>query len=182
MTLQRVTPDDATIGVPGGDPTGYMIGPFEGSHIWFTGGLISFKAKAPDTDGVLSFFTVDVPYGWSSAVHKHANEAELFYITEGVMEVYVRDTVHEVGPGCTVWIPAGTDHSIFVNTAICRGLCVCTPGGLEGFFVDGGTAATVASMPTQDTWTPTVPELQQLGDKYGWQLVEPEPRRLTPRT
>lgn len=179
MTMHRKPPVGAGEGVPGGDPTGYMIKQFDGSHIWFTGGLLTFKAKAPDTGGVLSFFECDVPYGWQSAVHRHANEAELFYVTEGTLEVYVRDTVHEATAGSTVWIPANTAHSIFVSSPKVRALCVVTPGGLEGFFEDGGEEATVASMPTQETWMPSVPELQELGDKYGWELVEPQPRRLS---
>jgi mannose-6-phosphate isomerase-like protein (cupin superfamily) len=104
-----------------------MLGPDEGALTWFAKGLITFKAKDADTRGIVSFFQCDVPYGWQAPVHKHANESELFYITEGALEVFVKDTVHDATPGCVVWIPPSTPHSIFVRTPRARGFCYVTP-------------------------------------------------------
>jgi quercetin dioxygenase-like cupin family protein len=115
MSFDYTAPHGGTP-IPGANPDGYMLGPDDGTMTWFAGALITFRAKAADTRGVLSFFQCDVPYGWQAPVHRHANESELFHITEGEWEVYVNDTVHLVTPGCTVWIPQSTAHSIFVRS------------------------------------------------------------------
>ena len=163
--------------VPGADPDGYALGADEGSMTWFVGALLTFKAKAADTRGQLSFFQCDVPYGWQAPVHRHANESELFFITEGEWEVLSNKEVHLVKPGGTVWIPAGTQHSIFVRSPRGRGYCVITPGGFEKFFEVAGAPATVPSMPTHKTRMPDAAELTQIGKDFGWEFVEPEPRR-----
>lgn len=179
MTIEYTAPFDGTA-VPGGDPDGYVLPEGEGSMTWFAGALVTMKAKAADTRGQLAFFECDVPYGWQAPVHRHANESELFFITEGTWEIFVNDTVHDVRPGSTVWIPHGTAHSIFVSSKRGRGYCVLTPGGFERFFETMGQPATVPSMPTHDTWVPTVEELMAGGQAMGWEFVEPEPRRLAP--
>lgn len=163
---------------PGADPNGYMLGPDEGSFTYFFGGLMTFKAKAADTRGALSFVQVEVPHGWQAPVHRHADEGELFYITEGEAEILVNDTVHLATPGCTLWIPANTNHSLFVTSKVARGWTVITPGGFEKFFEDLGEPATVPTMPTHPTRMPSPEELLAVGADYGWELVEPEPRRL----
>ena len=180
MTFDYTAPYNGT-SVPGAHPDGYMLAPDEGSMTWFVGALLTFKAKAADTRGVLMFFQCDVPYGWQAPVHKHANESELFFIMEGEWEIYVNDTVHLVTPGCTVWIPQNTAHSIFVRSKRGRGYCVITPAGFEKFFEDLGEPATMPSMPSHPTRMPSVDELLAGGAEMGWVLVEPTPRRLDER-
>lgn len=178
MTFQHSHAHDDGTPTPGAHPNGYMLGPDEGLPIWFAGGLIAFRAKAADTRGMMSFFNVEAPYGWQAPVHKHAGEGEAFYGIEGEVEVFVNDTVHLMKPGCFVWIPPDTPHSLFVRTPRAKGFCVVTPAGFEKFFEDLGETATIPSMPTHETRMPSVEELTEGGAKYGWQFVEPEPRRL----
>ena len=111
-------------------------------------------------------------------MHRHANESELFFVTEGEWETFVHDAVHHVTPGCTVWIPQSSEHSIFVRSKRGRGYCVITPGGFEKFFEDLGEPATIPSMPTHPTRMPSADELLAGGAQMGWELVEPGPRRL----
>ena len=177
MSFGYVAPHNGTP-IPGASPKGYMLGPDDGTHTWFEKALITFKAKAADTEGVLSFFRCDVPQGWQAPVHRHANESELFFITEGRWEIFVNDTVHEARAGSTVWIPANTKHSIYVTSKTGQGHCVITPGGFEKFFEDTGEPATVPSMPTHPTREPSVDELLRVGQEMGWILEEPQPRRL----
>lgn len=162
---------------PGADPLGYSLAEDEGSKSWFEGALVTFKAKAADTKGMMSFIQCDVPYGWQAPVHRHANESEFFFITEGEWEVLSNETVHLVRPGGVVWIPPNTNHSIFVRSIRGRGYCVTTPGGFERFFELAGEPATVPSMPTHKTHIPTNEELAKIGQDMGWELIEPEPRR-----
>jgi hypothetical protein len=150
MTFDYTAPFNG-IPVPGAHPDGYTLGPDESSMTWFVGALLTFKAKAADTRGVLSFFQCDVPYGWQAPVHKHVN-----------------DTVHLVTPGCTVWIPQNTAHSIFVWSRRGRGYCVITPAGFEKFFEDMGEPATMPSMPTHPTRMPSVDELLARGAEDGY--------------
>jgi quercetin dioxygenase-like cupin family protein len=179
MTLPHTPSQEGGTPIPDADPNGYMLGPDDGSFTYFVGGLIAFKAKSADTRGILSFLKVDVPHGWQAPVHQHSHESELFYITEGEWEILVNETVHKATPGCTLWIPANTNHSIFVTSKIGRGFCVITPGGFEEFFEDLGEPATVPSMPTHGTRMPSVDELLAGGTAYGWKLIAPEPRRLS---
>lgn len=179
MTAYQQAEFEGATPTPGADPKGYMLDPDGGTRTWFDGALITFKAKGLDTNHIMGYFECDVPYGWQAPVHRHANESEFFHITEGVWEVFVKDTVYDVRPGCVVWIPAGTPHSIFVSSkAGGRGSCYVTPGGFEQFFEDVGEPAAQPARPTHD-WSPaTVDDLARAGAKFGWELVEPEPRRL----
>lgn len=169
-----------SVPIPGTDPTGYMLGPDGGSRTWMDGGLITFKAKSADTDGIVSYFECEVPHGWQGPVHRHANEGEFFHITEGEWEIFVRDTVHLATAGCVLWIPPATPHSIYVRSQRGKGSCYVTPAGFERFFEVVGEEATIPSMPTHQTRVATVDELAAAGEKYGWELVEPQPRRLQP--
>ncbi|MCZ4602826.1 cupin domain-containing protein [Streptomyces sp. Lzd4kr] len=164
--------------IPGSNPDGFMLTEDDTVDYWFDGALIRFRAKAPDTRGMVSFFECEAPQGWQGPVHRHANEGELFHIQDGVWEIYVNDTVHRATAGCVLWIPPATPHSIYISSKRARGTCYVTPAGFERFFEVVGEPATVPSMPTHKGKIATVDELAAAGARYGWELVEPEPRRL----
>lgn len=161
---------------PGADPAGYMLSQSEGDLVWFAGALLSFKAKALDTNGMLSFCQVDCLRGWQAPVHRHAHEAELFYIDEGDVDILVGDSVKEATAGSVVWIPPDTSHSIFVHSPTSRMLITVTPGGFEHFFEELGEPAKIPAVPTHEYHMPSVDDFVATGQKYGWQLEAPQPR------
>jgi quercetin dioxygenase-like cupin family protein len=161
---------------PGADPHGYHLEQGRGDHVWFAGALLTFKAKALDTDGMLSVCQVDCLHGWQAPVHRHAHEGELFLVVDGDVDILIGDDVAQGTAGSVLWIPPGASHSIFVQSPVCRMYVTVTPGGFEHFFEELGEPATIPAIPTHDPRMPTTDDFVAAGQKYGWQLEEPAPR------
>ena len=56
-----------------------------------------------------------------------------------------------------------------------------TPGGFEHFFEELGEPTRIPAVPTHEYAMPSVDDFVATGQKYGWQLEEPQPR-TRPRT
>ena len=50
--------------------------------------------------------------GVEQAVHTHEDQDKFYHVLEGRGEFTVGAVVREVGPGYTVWAPAGVDHGV----------------------------------------------------------------------
>ncbi|MCX7599104.1 MAG: cupin domain-containing protein [Armatimonadetes bacterium] len=59
--------------------------------------------------------------------HLHVVSDEVYYFLRGKAFVQVGVDVLEVDPGQTVFIPAGTDHSILAPEEPVELLCICAP-------------------------------------------------------
>lgn len=69
-----------------------------------------------------------VPSGQTTALHKHGNTEELYYITHGEGLMTLGDESFEVKPGDTVCIRPGTPHCIEnTSTQDLHILCCCSP-------------------------------------------------------
>lgn len=69
--------------------------------------------------------------------HMHANEDEVFVILSGEISYWIEGQTGHVGPGETLFIPRGKEHTFQVpGDQPCRHLVILTPGGFEGFFAE----------------------------------------------
>ncbi len=93
------------------------------------------RLTAAESGGHLGIFeTVDHP-GYGPPRHIHHDADETFCLLEGRVDFLLAGVVTAHGPGDTVFIPRGTEHSFCVRGDIpARMLTVMTPGGFEGFF------------------------------------------------
>ncbi|MCG6901651.1 MAG: cupin domain-containing protein [Rhodobacter sp.] len=110
----------------------HAIGAFE----WL--GVRYKTILGPDqTGGAMSIVDSWSPAGSGPPRHVHANEDETFVMLSGTCKVWIEGTESLAGPGESVFIPRGTNHTFKVTgDAPSRHLVILTPGGFEGFFAE----------------------------------------------
>lgn len=70
-------------------------------------------------------------------LHVHDNEDEVFVILSGEIIYMLDGKKGHAGPGETLFIPRGVEHTFQVPGDVpCRHLVILTPGGFEGFFAE----------------------------------------------
>lgn len=90
-----------------------------------------------DTGGSMSITDSVSPPDSGPPRHIHHMEDETFVILSGDCEFLLGEESFVRGPGETVFIPRGTEHTFrVVSTSPCRHLIILTPGGFEDFFAE----------------------------------------------
>ena len=90
-----------------------------------------------DSGGVMSITDSVSPPGSGPPRHIHHDADEIFVLMSGDCEFLLAGERFTRGPGQTVFVPRGTEHTFRVVSDIpSRHLTILTPGGFEGFFVD----------------------------------------------
>ena len=104
-------------------------------HISVAGGTYTILVTGEQTAGRYTLMDMLVPPGGGPPPHRHDFE-EMFTILAGEIELTFRGEVQLASAGSTVSIPANAPHSFKnkSNEAV-RLLCMCTPAGLEEFFM-----------------------------------------------
>ncbi|MBY6134256.1 cupin domain-containing protein [Nocardioides marinus] len=102
------------------------------------------------SDGTLSIVDSLSPVGSGPPRHVHEKEDETFVILSGTCKIWIDGDETLAGPGQSVFIPRGTNHTFkVVGTEPSRHLVILTPGGFEEFFVEmaAGNFQIPADMP-----------------------------------
>ena len=87
--------------------------------------------------GAMSIVDSWSPAGSGPPRHIHAGEDETFVVITGTCKVWIAGEEHLAGPGESVFIPRGIEHTFkVVGDEPSRHLVILTPGGFEGFFAD----------------------------------------------
>ncbi|HET7457951.1 MAG TPA: quercetin 2,3-dioxygenase [Gemmatimonadaceae bacterium] len=149
-----------------------VLGPGEGTPVWFLGNLMVVKATAQSTNGAYGLLESLVPAGSSPPMHVHHREDEAFWILEGAITVRCGDETLRAGPGSYVFLPRGVPHTYRVDgDTPLRMLTLLTPGGGEGFFVDGGRPAERLTMAPPGR--PDLALLERVAHEYGAEFIGP---------
>ena len=89
------------------------------------------------TGGAMSIVDSWSPVGSGPPRHIHEREDETFVMLSGTCKVWIDGQETLAGPGESVFIPRGTNHTFKVlGEEPSRHLVILTPGGFEGFFAD----------------------------------------------
>jgi len=103
------------------------------THLGIGAGTYTILISGEQTGGRYTLIDMFVPAG-GPPPHRHDFE-EMFYMLEGELDVTFRDTVHRLGPGQAINIPANAPHVFRVASPTpARFLCLCLPAGQEAFF------------------------------------------------
>ncbi|MFW8635698.1 cupin domain-containing protein [Cribrihabitans pelagius] len=87
--------------------------------------------------GAMSIVDSWSPPGSGPPRHIHQREDEALVMLSGTCKVWIAGREAIAGPGESVFIPRGTEHSFKVaGSAPSRHLVILTPGGFEGFFAE----------------------------------------------
>ena len=119
-----------------------------------------------DTGGVLSVVeSLDAP-GDGPPPHIHHREDETFQILEGEYEFMVGEKTIPAKPGTTLFAPRGMPHTYrYLGRTPGRLMCVITPAGFEGFFVEIGA---LSPQQQQD-----IPRVMEVAKKFGLEILPP---------
>lgn len=87
--------------------------------------------------GAMSIVDSWSPMGSGPPRHVHEQEDETFVMISGTCKVWIEGEEVIVGPGESVFIPRGTNHTFkVIGEEPSRHLVILTPGGFEGFFAE----------------------------------------------
>jgi quercetin dioxygenase-like cupin family protein len=146
----------------------------EGEHLWFDGGLLTFKATGAHTAGALLLLEVLQPEGKAPPLHVHTEADETFYVLEGELLVHVDGAEHSLGKGGVLVVPRGTPHAFLVTSQTARMLLAFTPASvvMEDFVRRAGQPA------PDPTLTPPPPDperYQAAAERSGLEVLGPPP-------
>ena len=87
--------------------------------------------------GVMSIVDSWSPVGSGPPRHVHEAEDETFVMLSGTCKVWIEGEETLAGPGESVFVPRGTNHTFkVIGDKPSRHLVILTPGGFEGFFAE----------------------------------------------
>ena len=160
-----------------------VLGPGEGTPVWFLGNLMVVKATARTTNGAYGLLESLVRAGASPPLHIHRREDEAFWVLEGKLTVRCGEDTFEAPAGSYVFLPRDVPHTFRVEgDAPARLLTLLSPGGGEAFFVEGGRPAERATLPPPAP--PDLARLERVARQFGSEFVGPPlaPSRGVPST
>jgi mannose-6-phosphate isomerase-like protein (cupin superfamily) len=110
------------------------LGP--GTLNW-NGTLYRTLLTTADSSGAMSIVESLSPAHSGPPRHIHHAEDEVFVIFSGEVLFWLEGEIFTRGPGGTVFVPRGREHTFrVIGDQPSRHLVILTPGGFEGFFAD----------------------------------------------
>ena len=149
-------------------------------HIGIVGDNYTILLTGADTAGRYCLIDMSVPHCGGPAPHRHDFE-EMFTLLEGEIQLTFRGEKRIVRAGMTVNVPANAPHFFTrIPGKQARMLCMCTPPGLEQFFLELGTPLAGASDSpprlTDEGQAAFEARAQALGPRYRTELLPPPER------
>ncbi len=155
-----------------GTPAPSHIPAGEGQSVWFTNNLMVLKATAQSTGGAYGLIEALAPAGSGPPLHVHHCEDEAFWIVEGHLRVRCGERIFAAGPGSYTFLPRDIPHTFVVEGKLpARILSMCSPGGLEQYFVAAGRPAESAGLPPAAPVDVTL--LARVGQDFGVEIIGP---------
>lgn len=149
-----------------------FLEPGEGQAVWFLRNRTVIKATAKSTGGAYGLMETLLAPGFSPPLHVHHREDEAFWILEGEVTMRCGDRTFRATRGAFVFLPRDVPHTFVVEgDGPARMLTLLSPGGGEGFFVDGGRPAEDEGLPPASP--PDIAALKRVGELYGAEIIGP---------
>lgn len=109
----------------------------EGEVVTALGSRYRYKAVGEATNGAYSLVEETLLDADGPPLHVHDHDEEAFYVLAGRGSFVVGEERRELGPGDFVIVPRGAPHALAkVGDEDLRMLVICSPAGLEQFFVE----------------------------------------------
>jgi quercetin dioxygenase-like cupin family protein len=108
------------------------------AHVVVVGDTYTILLTGEDTKGRFCLIDMHIPPGGGPPPHRHDFE-ETFVLLEGEVDVTFRGKKSVVRAGETVNIPSNAPHQFHNSSSkSARLLCLCSPAGMENFFLQIG--------------------------------------------
>lgn len=112
------------------------------------GSLFEIKLGSAETSEGLELAEVVQPPGIATPLHRHQNEAEVFYILEGLVDYEAGGVLHRLEAGSVMYLPRAVPHRFRIRgEEPARILAVVSPGGLFDLYRRVGLAASSRTIP-----------------------------------
>lgn len=112
----------------------HVLGP--GAVDWL-GSQYRTILKTDQTGGAMAIVDSVSAVGSGPPRHVHHDADETFVLLTGECRFWLEGETMLRGPGETVFVPRGKEHSfVVIGDLPCRHLIILTPGGFEGFFYE----------------------------------------------
>ena len=145
----------------------------EGEALWFFGMLILVKASAETTGGAFCLTEQLGRRGIATPMHSQTADQETFIMLDGELRFYLEggDAI-TVGPGATVYVPAGMPHAFEIVSESARFLNLTTPNH-EAFFRAVSEPAPARELPPAGP--PDMPKVMAAAARFGVEILGPPP-------
>jgi quercetin dioxygenase-like cupin family protein len=154
------------------EPSTYVLGPGEGTAIWFLGTLMTLKATGATTGNTFGLIEQLLPAGFAPPPHVHHSEDEAFYILEGHLVFTCGEHTWDAPVGTFVFLPRDIVHGFrVVGDQQARLLQFNMPAGLEQLFIEAGDPALERTLPPPGP--PEIERLLALMARYNFEVVAP---------
>ncbi|MGD0401978.1 MAG: cupin domain-containing protein [Candidatus Acidiferrales bacterium] len=142
------------------------------AHIAVVGDTYTILLTGKDTKGRFCLIDMLVPPGGGPPPHRHDFE-ETFILLEGEVDVTFRGKKSVARAGVTVNVPSNAPHQ-FHNSSNkpARLLCICSPAGMENFFLQMG-------IPVKSRTSPAPKLDKEAQEKLGAKLKKLAPKFRT---
>lgn len=138
----------------------------EGEVVTALGSRYHYKAVGQSTNGAYSLVEETLLDAEGPPLHVHEHEEESFYVLSGRGVFVVGEDRRELGPGDFVIVPRGAPHALArVGNEDLRMLVICSPAGLEQFFVEVERRESAAGAPLDED------DVVALAADYGTRIV-----------
>ena len=144
---------------------------------WYKGILISSLATDQDTGGGFEFVVTKMRKGTEPPPHVHEREHEMFYVLEGILEVYVGVECLRATAGECVFLPKRRPHAFKIQSSEIHMLVLMTPGGFMNASASMAIPARSLDIPPDDGVTYATVDLEEtmaLFGKYGVRFLTPD--------
>lgn len=140
----------------------------EGEVVTALGSRYRYKAVGESTNGAYSLVEETLLDDEGPPLHVHEQEEEAFYVLGGRGVFVVDNERRELGPGDFVIVPRGAPHALArVGQEDLRMLVICSPAGLEQFFVEVERREAAAGSPMGED------DVVALAAEFGTRIVGP---------
>jgi quercetin dioxygenase-like cupin family protein len=142
--------------------------------VHFLGSLLTFRARATDTEGRFSIVESCSAPGAGAPPHLQT-DAEAFLVTKGAFDFMLDGDWRRCGPGEFVYVSPGTVHA-FRNPADTPStmLIINLPGGLhENFFEAVGDPVAPGTSAFPPMGAPDVAKLTMEAERFGITILPP---------
>jgi mannose-6-phosphate isomerase-like protein (cupin superfamily) len=136
-----------------------------------SGRTAALKLVNDQTGQMVMAFEEITPVGTETPLHLHRESDEVMYILSGEYSFKIGDEFITGGPGTCAFMPRGIPHAWkYSGTETGRAFFIYTPGAAGKVFEES-----VKLQRPAPAGTTVDPQVAQLFQRYGWEIVGPPP-------
>lgn len=142
--------------------------------VWAMGSLFEILLPSAATNQALSVMRVQQPPGIATPLHRHAREAEVFYMLAGRMDYEAGGALYHLGEGDIIWLPPGVAHRFRIRGETPADILALTvPGGLDDLYRTVGTPAAERRIPDAYPSEPEIVRWNAASAEHGMEVLGP---------